>query len=102
MTMKQQRSLPESEGAQRKPRGSSLVKLSLSSLFLGSIVLLFFLMKKDWENAVTASCIIYTVATGFFFIAQLAGFVLSQTEYNAAVETAKYTMLENERKQWET
>lgn len=71
-----------------------IVLLSLFPFFV-----LVFLIRKEWGNPVMAVCIVYSVAVTFFFMAQLWGFVLSQTQYSESVEEAKFRVLHVEEKE---
>lgn len=64
------------------------------------ILAMILLVQKDWGHIAEALCVFYAICTGVFFLAQLAGFVISQTNYSDEVEAPKFTLLENEEKEW--
>jgi hypothetical protein len=67
---------------------------------LGLIVYLICWVQKGWGEIAQSLCVFYAMATGFFFLIQLYGFVISQTKYSEDIEAPKFDMLENEEKQW--
>lgn len=75
-----------------------LLALGVGAGLISLIAFVFF--QNPWEGAVKFLCGFYTVCTGVFFLAQIYGFVISQTHYSEAVEAPKFTMLENEEAQW--
>ena len=91
----------------KKPASPHATKFWFGRTVLASglalcLLVLLAMVQKNWGRAVTLSCIVYTVAVGLFFIAQLFGFILSQTDYSEAVEAPKFDMLEKEARQWKS
>lgn len=78
----------------------SIAKIAMSAILGFCLLILLAMIQKDWGRAVTLSCIAYTAAVSFFFLAQLFGFVLSQTEYSESVEYPKFEMLAKEENEW--
>lgn len=72
----------------------------MAFIFGGCLIILVLLVQKSWGDAVQWMCGIYSAATGLFFVAQLVGFVVSQTHYSESVEAPKFAMLENEEAEW--
>lgn len=77
------------------PKRTVLVFLVFLGLFL-----LILLRQPTWGDSVRLICMLYTGATGLFFLAQVWGFVIAQTRYSHEVESPKFTMLEEEERQW--
>lgn len=46
------------------------------------------------------ACFIYAIFASLFLLAQLAGFVWSQTQYSESLEEVKFQLLENEEAEW--
>lgn len=83
------------------PRGSSLFARALVVCILVTAGLIALMLgQSSWGDAVRILCGFYTVATGLFFLAQIYGFIISQTQYSEAVEAPKFAMLEREEEEW--
>jgi hypothetical protein len=83
-----------------RPGSKNFLILFLSVGMVFFSILLVLLIPKSWGEAVKFLCGVYTMATILFFVAQLYGFVISQTQYSEAVESPKFVMLENEEAEW--
>lgn len=68
--------------------------------FIGFIAMALSI-RKEWGNPVVIACILYSLVVTVFFLAQLFGFVFSQTHYNEGLEEAKFSILEKEEKEWQ-
>ena len=71
-----------------------------AAAIVGGTFLVAFLIHSAWGQPETVACVIYAVLASAFLVAQLFGFVLSQTEYSESLEEAKFTMLKNEEEEW--
>ncbi len=85
---------------QENKRLSLIGKLMLFVAIGASICLMLTSIRSDWGQPVMYLCVFYTLAVVLFFIAQLVGFVASQTTYSEAVEAPKFSMLELEAEEW--
>lgn len=85
----------------RKYTNPLMNKITLiSALILGGIFILMCSVQKSWGNISESLCVFYAVATFLFFAAQLVGFVVAQSDYSENIESPKFSMLENEEKEW--
>lgn len=69
------------------------------------VVLLGFLVslatiQGSWGTLAISFCVFYTLALTFFFLAQVWGFVVSQTTYSESVEGPKFELLKLEEAEW--
>lgn len=81
-------------------RLSLIGKLMFFTALLASFCLVLISLKSDWGQPVVYLCVFYTLAVVLFFIAQLIGFVASQTTYSEAIEAPKFSMLDLEAEEW--
>lgn len=81
------------------PRLNNARRVWATAIVLGTF-LVAFLINSAWGQPETVACLIYAVLASAFLVAQLMGFVLSQTQYSESLEEAKFTMLENEEAEW--
>lgn len=81
------------------PRLSSARRFWVGAIIVGTF-LVAALINSAWGQPETVACVVYAVLASAFLIAQLVGFVLSQTDYSEAMEEAKFRMLENEEAEW--
>lgn len=82
------------------PESDKFLKIIFAVGLVFFLVLLLLFIQCNWGAAVRFLCGFYTIATGLFFMAQLYGFVISQTHYSDSVEAVKFMMLENEEAEW--
>lgn len=71
------------------------VCMLFTPILLGAIV---FTVSK--VNSASAACLFYACLSGFFLLAQIIAFVVSQTYYNDQIEEIKFRVLKNEEKEW--
>lgn len=81
------------------PRLSSVRRFWIGAIVVG-VLLVAYLLNSAWGQPDTVACLIYAILASAFLVAQLVGFVLSQTQYSEAMEEAKFRMLENEEAEW--
>lgn len=81
------------------PRLNNARRVWAAAIVLGTL-LVAYLVNSAWGQPETVACLIYAVLASAFLVAQLMGFVLSQTQYSEAMEEAKFRMLENEEAEW--
>jgi hypothetical protein len=77
-------------------------KAVLGCAFATGILISLMLAQKSWSGAVQILCGFYAFATGLFFLAQLYGFVISQTQYSDHIEAPKFAMLDQEEAEWKS
>lgn len=76
------------------------MKLMAIAIGFFLLVVMSVLTQNDWGNIAQGLCIFYAIATTLFFLAQLWGFVVSQTNYSEDIEEPKFKMLVNEEAEW--
>ena len=75
--------------------------IAASGIFLSFFILLMFLLAdQKLGMPVQLLCLFYLTAILFFFLAQIIGFIWSQTHYSDTVESPKFSMLDNEEAEW--
>lgn len=77
------------------------IKIIAIGLTMALVVAMILLAQHGLGEVARVLCMFYTFATGVFFLAQLYGFIICQTDYSDEVEAPKFTMLENEEKEWQ-
>ncbi len=81
------------------PRLNKARKVWLIAI-VGGTLLVAYLFNLVWGHPETVACLVYAILASAFLVAQLVGFVLSQTQYSDGLEDAKFRMLENEEAEW--
>ncbi|MBM4317202.1 MAG: hypothetical protein FJ116_06950 [Deltaproteobacteria bacterium] len=80
-------------------RSFTAFHISCVAIF-GLIIFLILFIQKGWGDITRSLCTFYSLATAFFFLIQLYGFVISQTKYSEEIEEPKFTMLKGKEDQW--
>ena len=57
-------------------------------------------IRSTWTEPTAMACLIYALAAAVFLLAQLVGFVVSQTYYSDSLEDVKFDVIENEEAEW--
>jgi len=69
-------------------------------VFVLLILLAIAIVPLTGDKPATGAALVYAVLVSAFLVAQLAGFILSQTYYSERIEEIKFDLLREEEREW--